>query len=381
MSIAIEEVITKKQFDTFLDLPYRLYKKGHPYNVPLLRFDEKTTLRKDKNPAFDYCEARYWLAYKNNKPVGRIAGILNKSFISKWKKKFLRFGWFDFEEDEQVATLLLLQVETWAKQLGMEAVHGPLGFTDLDHEGLLIEGFDQVATMAAIYNYPYYPTILEKTGYEKDIDWIQHRITVPTAMNGKLEKIATTVKRRYGMQVVPLKKAKDVLPYAEAVFELTNEAYSDLFGVVPLTKRQVKYYTRQYFSMMRPDFLSLVVDKEGKLAGYGVTMPSLSKALQKSGGKLFPFGFVHLLKALKKNDTADLLLVAVRKDLQGKGVNAILIHETLKSYLKNGIRYVETNHQLEDNTKVQAMWNFFESVQHKRRRCYIKYLNAMTENE
>lgn len=381
MSITIREVINKKQFNAFLDLPYRLYAKDHPYNVPLLRFDEKTTLQKDKNPAFDYCEARYWLAYKDNKPVGRIAGILNKAFIDKWGKKHLRFGWFDFEQDHQIAKLLLQQVEDWAKQLGMEAVHGPLGFTDLDHEGMLVDGFEHTATMAAIYNYPYYPSIIEKIGYQKDTDWVQHRITLPTAMNEKLEKIAETVKKRYGLQVVPLKKSKDVLPYAEAVFELTNEAYSELYGVVPLTKRQMEYYTKQYFSLIRADFLSLVVDKDNKIAGFGITMPSLSKALQKSGGKLFPFGFVHLLKALKKNDTADLLLVAVRKDMQGKGVNAILIHETLKSYLKNGIRYVESNHQLEHNTKVQSMWDFFDNIQHKRRRCYIKYLNGKAGNE
>lgn len=373
MNIVVKEVTDRQAFDAFLRLPYRLY-KGHPHFVPPLEFDERTTLRKDKNPAFDYCDARYWLAYKNGKVVGRIAGILNKAYNEKWKAKHIRFGWIDFEEDEAIARALVEKVEQWGRELGMKAVHGPLGFTDLDHEGMLVEGFDRIGTLATAYNYPYYPLFLEKAGYAKDTDWVEYRITLPTAMDEKLERIAATVQRRLELNMVKFKKAKDLLPYAPAIFELINSAYADLYGVVPLTDRQVQYYTKQYFSFMRPDFVSLVTDKEGKVAAFGITMPSLSAALQKAGGKLFPFGFLHLLKALRKNNEADLLLVAVRKDLQGKGVNALLINETLRSYLKAGVRYVETNHQLEDNKKVQAMWDFFESTQHKRRRCYIKYL-------
>ena len=182
------------------------------------------------------------------------------------------------------------------------------------------------------------------------------------------------MQQRFQLEIVRCGKAKELLPYAPAIFDLINSVYTDLYGVVPLTQRQMQYYTKQYFSFMHPEFVSLVTDKEGKVAAFGITMPSLSAALQKSGGRLLPFGVFHLLKAMKKNTVADLLLVAVRKDLQGKGVNALLMHETLKSYLKHGIRYVETNHQLEDNKKVQAMWEHFDARQHKRRRCYIKYL-------
>ena len=373
MSIQVKEVVNKKMLKAFIDLPYRLY-KNHPYYIPPLRFDEEATLRRDKNPAFDYCEARYWLAYRKDKVVGRIAGILNKAYIEKWKNKHIRFGWIDFEEDQFVAEALMQKVEDWGRELGMEAVHGPLGFTDLDHEGMLIEGFEQKGTLAALYNYAYYPSVIEKAGYQKHTDWVEYRVNVPQAMDEKLEQLALVVKRRQQLTVLNFKKTKELLPYVPAIFDLINTAYADLYGVVPLTHKQIQYYTKQYFSFIRPDFISLISDREGKLAAFGITMPSLSIALQRSGGKLFPFGFYHLLKALRKNKEADLLLVAVRKDLQGKGVNALLMYETLKSYIRNGIRYAETNHQLEDNKKVQSLWEHFDATLHKRRRCYIKYL-------
>lgn len=375
MSIVVKEVVNRKMLKAFIDLPYRLY-KGHPCFVPPLRFDEEGTLRHDKNPAFDYCQARYWLAYKNNEVVGRIAGIVNNAFIQKWNCRYIRFGWLDFEEDERIAQALMQVVEDWGRSLYMEAVHGPLGFTDLDHEGLLVEGFDQRGTIAATYNHAYYPTLLEKAGYRKHTDWVEYKIAIPSAMDERLEKMASIVQRRHGLQVLQLKKTKDVLPYLPAIFDLINTAYADLYGVVPLTEKQIRYYTKQYFSFIRPDFVSLILDKDGNLAAFGITMPSLSGALQKAGGKLFPFGFVHLLKALRKNDIADLLLIAVRKDLQGFGVNALIMHQTLQSYIRNGIRTAEASHQLEDNKRVQALWNYFDATVHKRRRCYIKYLKS-----
>jgi GNAT superfamily N-acetyltransferase len=378
MSIIIKEVLDRKDLKTFINFPYRLY-NNHPHYIPPLKFDEESTLSRKKNPAFEYCEARYWLAYKDNRVVGRIAGIHNKAFIEKWKSKYLRFGWIDFEEDENIAIALVGRVEEWARELGMEAVHGPLGFTDLDHEGMLVEGFDQKGTLAALYNYPYYPFIIEKAGYTKHADWVEYRINVPGVMNDKLEKLAEIVQRRLGLSVVKLKKQKDLLPFVPEVFELINSAYSDLYGVVPLTPNQIRYYTRQYFSFIKTDFISLVTDREGKLAAFGITMPSLSEALQKSKGKLFPFGFIHLLKAIRKNDTAELLLVAVRKDLQGKGVNAVLMNETLRSYIKYGIRVAESNHMLEDNKKILSLWEHFDSTLHKRRRSYIKYLHEKQE--
>ena len=373
MSIQVKEVTDKKGLRDFIDLPYRLY-RNHPYFVPALRFDEEATLRRDKNPAFDYCEAKYWLAYEEGKVVGRVAAILNRAYIEKWKNNYLRFGWIDFENDQEIVNALLTQVENWAKEKGMKAVHGPLGFTDLDHEGMLIEGFDQLGTLATIYNYPYYPTLLETSGYKKDIDWVEYKIKIPSSLPEKIGKMASIVQRRLGLEIVKARKSRDLLPYAKELFELINSAYSELYGVVPLTDKQIVYYTKQYFSFIRVDFVSLITDKEGKLAAFGITMPSLSIALQKAKGSLLPFGFYHVLKALKKNNLGDLYLVAVRKDLQGKGVNSMLMHELAKSYIKNGIKFAESNPELETNIQVQSIWQHFDAHQHKRRRCYIKYL-------
>lgn len=373
MSVIIKEVKDKKQLRAFIEFPETLY-KGNPYFVPPLHFDEEATLRSDKNPAFDYCEARYWLAYKGDRVAGRIAGIINHAYIEKWKNPYLRFGWIDFENDEEVVSALLAQVENWAKEKGLTAVHGPLGFTDLDHEGMLIEGFDQLGTLATIYNHPYYPTLLEKFGYAKDIDWVEYKIRVPNPISEKVAKIASIVQRRLGLTVVEKRSAKEILPYAHEIFDLINEAYSGLYGVVPLNEKQIQYYTKQYFSFIKADYVSLITDKDGKLAAFGVTMPSLSVALQKAKGSLFPFGFFHILRALSKNKMADLYLVAVRKDLQGKGVNALLMYETNKTYLRHGIEYAESNPELENNAMVQSLWKDFDAVQHKRRRCFIKHL-------
>ncbi len=371
MSIQIKEVTTKADMKAFIHFTDTLY-KNHPYFVPPLSFDEAATLDKKKNPAFDYCEARYWLAYKGNRVVGRVAGIINNAYIDKWKNKYIRFGWIDFEDDEDISRLLLEQVQNWAEEKGLEAIHGPLGFTDLDHEGTLIEGFDQLGTLASIYNYPYYQRHFEKLGFKKDTDWVEYKITIEKQVPEKFIRIASIVERRLKLKVIKAKKPKEILPYGTAIFELINDAYSHLYGVTPLTQRQMDYYTKMYFSFMKVEFVTIIVDSEGKLAAFGITMPSLSKALQKNKGKLLPFGFIPILKAMKKNNMADLLMVAIRKDLQGKGVNAMLMKETYESYVKHGVEIVESNHELEDNTKVQSMWDDFTAVQHKRRRCFIK---------
>lgn len=373
MSVSVKEVTDSRQLRAFIDFPDKLY-AGNPYYVPAMHFDEEATLRKDRNPAFDYCEARYWLAFRNGKVVGRIAGILNNAYIKKWKNPYMRFGWIDFEEDAEIVHALLSQVENWAREKGMTAVHGPLGFTDLDHEGMLIEGFNELGTMATIYNHPYYPVLLEKFGYVKDADWVQYRIKMPNTMPEKLVKMASIVQKRLELSVIPLHSSKDILPYADDIFGLINAAYAELYAVVPLTDKQVKYYTKQYFSFIRPEFVSLVADREGHLAAFGITMPSLSVALQKSKGKLFPFGFIHLWRAMRKNVVGDLYLVAIRKDLHGKGVNALFMHELTKTFIENGIEYAEANPQLEDNLPVQSLWKHYDARQHKRRRCYIRHL-------
>ena len=256
----------------------------------------------------------------------------------------------------------------------MGAVHGPLGFTDLDPEGMLIEGFDELGTTVTIYNYPYYPEHLERLGYKKDIDWVEFEVEVPDKLPEKIERIAAVVKKKNKLQILKATKSKDLLPYTKEIFQVINDAFEPLYGVVPLTEKQIDKYIEHYFSMIRPDFVSLILDEQNKIAAFGITMPSLSKAFQKAKGKLFPLGLFHIMKALKKNDRVDLYLVAVRPDLQGKGVNSLLFNNLFNTYKSNNIIKAETNPELESNTKVQAQWKFFKRRQHKRRRCYIKQL-------
>jgi len=368
MDVIIKEVTGRRDLKKFVSFPYKLY-AGSKYWVPPLRFDEMNNLRKDKNPAFDFCEAKYWLAYKDGKIVGRIAGIINRRYIERWKNKYARFGWIDFIDDESVSKSLLDKVENWAKEKGMEAIQGPLGFTDLDYEGMLIEGFEELGTMATIYNYPYYHVHLEKFGYEKDVDWVEFEVPE------KIDRVANIALKRNNLRVLKVKKSKELLPYAKDMFNVLDIAYRDIFGFVPLTDKQVDLYIKQYFGFIRPDYICMVLDRNDRVVAFGITMPSLSKALQKSNGRLFPFGFIHLLKAMKKNDLIDLYLIGVLPEFQGKGVNAILFSELIKIFAHKNIAKAETNVELENNYKVQAQWKFFEKRQHKRRRCYIKYFN------
>lgn len=373
MAIEIKEVKTSGDLKKFVNFPYQLYKK-HPYWVPPLLMDELNVLRKDRNPAFEHCDVNYWLAFQNGRLVGRIAGIINQLYIEKWKNKYARFGWIDFIDDNEVSKALLETFENWAKQKGIVAVHGPLGFTDLDYEGMLVEGFEELGTLATIYNYPYYPVHMEKCGYKKDTDWVEYEIPVPEEPNEKMGRIANIAKRRNRLHMLKPKNKKDLLNYTKALFDLIDVAYSELYGVVPLTEKQVDAYIKQYFGFIRPEFVPVILDENDNMIAFGITMPSLSKALQKCRGRILPFGLFYLLKALKKNDRADLYLVAVRPEYQGKGVNAIMIHQMNLVYKKLGITKVESNPELETNRLVQAQWKYFERRQHKRRRCYIKHL-------
>ncbi|MCK4653263.1 MAG: GNAT family N-acetyltransferase [Candidatus Cloacimonetes bacterium] len=373
MDIIIKEVKNKKDLKKFISFPYKLY-KGNKYWIPPLRNDEFNILYKKENPAFEFCDVKLWLAYENEEVVGRIAGIINYRFIEKWKNKYARFGWIDFVDDENVSKALLNTVENWAREKGMEAVHGPLGFTDLDPEGMLIEGFDELGTIATIYNYPYYSKHLEKSGYSKDIDWIEFEVKVPEKVPEKIERIANIVEKKYKLTALQTKSSKDLKPYAKEIFKVLNDAFEPLYGVVPLTEKQVEKYTEHYMGIIPHKYISLILDESGKVAAFVITMPSLSKAFQKANGRLLPFGFIHILKALKNNDLVDLYLIAVRPDLQGKGVNAIILYKIIQTYIDNKIERAETNIELENNKKVQAQWKFFEHRQHKRRRCFIKHL-------
>lgn len=374
MSIEIREVKSKKELKSFIKFPFELY-KNNPYWVPPFYFDEMNVLNPVKNPASEYCDSKLWLAYDNNKIVGRIAGIINKRYIEKWGKKAVRFGWIDFINDKDVSGILIETVIQWAKSRNLEFIHGPLGFTDLDYEGMLIDGFNEVGTMSTIYNYEYYPRHLENLGFDKEVDWVEFEITVPEEIPEKAVRVANIVKEKLKLKVFDAKKAKDFKPYGNGVFQLINDSYKDLFGFVPLSKKQIDKYIKQYLGFVVPDFLIIILDSENKVAGFVIAMPSLTKALQKTKGKLFPFGFIHILKAIKKNRYLDLYLGAIRPDLQGKGADALLMTELTRACIKNKIVTAESNIELESNVLVQGHWKYFNSRQHKRRRCFIKRIN------
>jgi hypothetical protein len=375
MTIQLKEVTTLAQLRKFIRFPHKLY-KNNPYWVPTLFMDDYETLRWDKNPAFDHCKARYWLAYRDGELVGRVAGIINQLHISKWQQPYARFSWLDFIDDLEVSKALLDVVQNWAKENGLVAVHGPLGFTDLDREGMLVEGFNELSNMATFYNYAYYPVHLETHGYIKDIDWVEYELEVPEKPIELISKVAEAALKRSNLHVLEVKNKKDILPYADQMFALFNVAYSNLYGVIPLSERQIALYIKQYFGLISPEFVPFVLDSNDQLVGFGITMPSLSLALRKSKGNLFPLGFLYLLNALKKNDRADLYLVGVSDEYKGKGVNAILMDRMHKIFLQHGITKVESNPELETNHLVQTQWKFFEKRQHKRRRIFIKQFAA-----
>jgi len=378
MTVRIEEITTPRQLDTFIQFPFSIY-KGNPYWVPPLLMDEKNTLDWNKNPAFEDAQARYWLAYKNGKLSGRIAAILNNKANKKWHQLKLRFGWVDFIDDREVSGALFETVENWAKELGMLAVHGPLGFTDLDPEGMLVEGFDELCTLALIYNHPYYPEHLVAMGYEKEVDWLEYEIQVPNPPHPKLAKAAEIVLKRSRVEVVIFKNKKELLKRANEIFDLLDTEYSILFGTVPLSERQKQAYIDQYLSFVALDLLPVLVNENNEMVGFAIVMPSLSRALQKSQGKLFPTGWIHLLKALKTNTLGDLYLIAVRSDYHGQGLNAVIMHHVNIALNRHGITKVKTNANLESNSDVQGQWKLFEKRQHKRRRCFIKHLEPAQE--
>ena len=372
MDVRIKEVHTKKALKEFVDFPHHLY-AGNAYWVPSLRSDEMDTLDREKNPAFTYCEARYWLAYEAKQVVGRIAGVINHRHKEKWGQPYMRFGWFDGINDPAVTLALLDKVEDWARDQGLTAVHGPMGFTNMDHAGMLVEGFDELATQAAGYNYDYYGDHLTQAGYVKDVDYLEYEILMPEAVDRKITKLAKLVLKRNNLRLLEVKDKKELLPYAHELFKMLGAEYKHLYGVVPLSEEQVDAYINQYFGFISPEFVPVIVDSDGRMVAFGVTIPSLSKALQRSKGRLFPFGAFHLMRALKKNDRADLLLVAVTKEYQGKGVNAVLINRMFEVFRDFGIKKIESNPELESNIAVQAQWKHFERRQHKRRCIFIKH--------
>ncbi len=373
VSITIQEVRSRKELRQFIAFPHRLY-RGNPQWVPPLRWDEHQTLRREKNPAFGWCRAKYWLAYDGREIVGRIAGIINTEYIRIWKKRTARFGWIDFVDSPDVARALFQTVEQWARAEGMDAIHGPLGFTDMDREGMLIEGFDELGTMATTYNHPYYPVHTRNNGYEKEFDWVEFEIRIPDTIPDKAVRVARYAVERHKLHMLEARKAKDFLPYAQQIFAMINSTYADFAGFVPLSPQQIAMYIKQYIPNVHPHYVKVILDQNNSVAGFVIGMPSLSRALQKADGRIFPFGFMHILWALHHPRTIDLYLGAVRTDLQGKGADALLITDLARTCIADGIISAESNVELEDNKLVQGHWKLFERRQHKRRRCFTKSL-------
>lgn len=366
---------TTENLKKFTQFQIDLY-DGNPYYVPPLISDDVATLSPAENPAFDFCEAAYFMAYRDGKPVGRIAAIINRQVNEKSKSKTARFGFIDFVDDHEVSAALLKAVEDWARAKGMKKIIGPLGFTDLDHEGMLTGGYNELSTMATIYNYPYYVEHMERLGYQKESDWLEFLMEVPEKIPEKYDRIAEIVKKKYGLRVLKYTSRKRIKKeYGHALFHLINDAYDNLYQYSRLTERQIEYYIDIYLGLLNLDLVTLIVDKDDHLVGVGISMPSMSRALQKSKGKMLPLGWFHLLRGLKgKNDRVDLLLVAVHPDYQNKGANALLFQDLIPYYNKYGYKYAESNPEMESNSKVQSQWEYFNTRQHRHRRSFAKKL-------
>ncbi len=369
MTVQIKTVKTKRELKEFVRFANKLY-KGDKYYVPSMPFDDLNTFNREKNGAYDFCDVELYLAYKDGKIAGRVAAIINHKANEAWKVDQVRFGWIDFIDDIEVSTALLDAVVAFGKAHGMTQIVGPLGFTDFDPEGMLVEGFDRLSTMALIYNYPYYPEHLKKLGYYKETGWVEYRITIPTEIPEKHRKVAAIVKEKYGLVVRKLTKRQIKKEgYGHKLFDLINQTYCVLYGYSLLSPKQIDAYVDIYLSLVDMEMLTFIENPEGELIAAGITIPSLSEALQKCNGEIFPFGWYHLAKAMfwKKPDTLDMLLIGVRPDWQNRGVNSLLFVDLIERYNRLGFRYAETNANLETNAKVQAMWTPFEKELHKRR--------------
>lgn len=364
---------TKKELKKFVKFGVEHY-KGNSYFVPPLWEDDINTLLPEKNPAFDFCEAQSFMAYRDGKPVGRITGIINRVVNERTGDPTVRFGFIEFIDDAEVVDALMDAVEQWGRERGMKRIVGPMGFTDMDHEGMLTYGFEEIGTMATIYNYPYYPAHMERRGMTPDTKWVEYRIEVPKEVPERILKIADLVKRRFKLSVPELKSRKQLKErYGIPLFRLINEAYDKLYGYSPLTERQMKHYIDQYLGILNLNDICVIVDENDELVGVGISVANFSKALQKCGGRMFPFGWWHLLKAMKgKNDTVDLLLVAIKAEYQGKGVNALLFSHLIPAYNRSGYKFAESNPELEENSNVQNQWQYFNNRQHRRRQVYTK---------
>lgn len=381
-TVEISKVGTAKELRTFVRFNYELYKDS-PYAVPDLLEDTLDTLDSRSNPAFRFCEAEYFLARKEGRVVGRVAAIINSRANERWGRKEVRFGWIDFIDDLEVSKALLETVENWGKERGMTSIVGPLGFTDLDPEGMLLEGFDQLSTLCTIYNYPYYPQHLAQLGFEKETGWVERKVFIPKgeheANNAKYFRIAQVAEERYGFHLRNFRSKNEIRKggYVEKMLGVINKAYADLYGYSELDEEQMRWYANRFLQMLDHNYLSAVENKEGEIIGVGVCMPSLSRAVQKAKSKLFPFGWWHLAKELwlkKNHQILDMLLIGVLPEYQEKGANALFFAKMIPFGIEHGFEWAETHPQLEDNLAGQMQWKNLDCCIHKRRAVFAKEL-------
>ena len=373
MSLTIKQVINSSDMKSFVNLPFEIYKNNNMW-IPPIKADEMKVFSAKTNPAFEFCDSAFWLVYKNVKCVGRIGAIVNDEYNAKMNEKVGRVARAEFYDDAEVVDLLFSTAEKWLKDRGMVSVRGPLGFTNLDLQGLLVEGFDQLPSIGSVYHLPYYQTHFERVGYQKEIDWLEFRLTLAKEIPEKALKLKDIIKKRFGLQTKAFTKSKDLISYSDDVLNLLEKAFSDLHFVTNFTPALRKFYVEKYFKLLNPKFVKLVFSKENVLVGFIIGLPSLSEAMQKANGKIFPFGIFHILKALKKPQVVDLLLTGIDPQLQAQGISALLITELQQTMIDHNVRYVETTGIFEDNHKAIQHWKEYENIQHKRRRCFIKAL-------
>ena len=374
MNITVKEVQTKKELLKWVRFPETLY-KDNPYYVPFLEADEMDTFTVGKNPAYDFCKSKQFLAYRGKEIVGRISAIINEAYNEKWGKNAIRFTRFDFIDDYEASEALFNAVINWGKENNLTEIMGPIGFHDIDHEGMLVEGFDQLNMSITFYNHPYYLTHMQRLGLVKDIDWIEYKIYVPDKVNERIERIANHLAEKGDYKVVTYTDRKLLYKEAFEAFDLIDVAYSKLYGTVPLTKEIIKNTIDAYIPLVNLKYICAVKDTNNKIVAFGIMVPSIAKALKKSNGKILPFGIFRMLKALKgKNDTLEMFLVAVDPSLQAQGIPALIINALLNILAENGVKYCETGPMLETNTKIHSLWRHFDKEQHKRRRCFIKQI-------
>ena len=367
--IEIKKLTTKKELKQFVTFPFQLY-KNNIYWVPPLIKDELETLDESKNPVFKNAEASYYLAHKDGEVAGRIAIIINHLEIKTRDKRKVRFGWLDMIDDVEVTKALLEKAFEIGRAHELDYIEGPMGFSNMEKAGILTKGFEEMNTMITWYHHPYYAKHFEQLGFEKQATWVEFRLKIPDEKFEKVIKFSRIVKERYGLSLISFKHKKEILPYVDKMFELLNKTYNTLQTFVPIQQYQIDYYKEKYFNFIHPDYITCIKDKEGKLVAFSVVMPSFSKALKKANGKLFPTGWYHLVKAQKKSETAAFYLIGIDPEYQGKGVTAIIFSEMQDLFNKKGIKVVETNPELQENTAVQLLWKDYEPVQHKERSTY-----------